>query len=184
MFNVRIFPERLLNPGSWQNSTNVTNNYNSQPVDFLALLFDGWTNTSAPRAPHLTQHTALFHGIETAIREQNRKALNMLLVIHGNFFSPQAPCEDENASVNLPASLLHLASRQGRHSEWILMLLLKDMTREGLVLKDDDVLTRWAIAHDQEGSHFARWLLEVMEDDGPVLLRYSFDVGMAERQAR
>jgi hypothetical protein len=184
MFNVRIFPDRLLNPGSWQNSTNVTNHYNSHPVDFLALLFDGWTNTSAPGAPQLSQHAALFHGVETAIRERNPEALNMLLLIHGNYFSPQAHSEDENACVKFPVSLLHLATRQGRHSEWILMLLLKDMTREGLILKDDDVLTKWAIAHDQEGSHFAKWLLEVMEDGGPVPLRYSFDIGMAERQAR
>jgi hypothetical protein len=183
MFNVRIFPDRLLNPGSWQNSTNVTNNYNPQPVDFLALLFDGWTNTSAPGAPRITQHTALFHGIETAIRERNRKALNMLLVIHGNYFSSQAPSENGNASVNFPVSLLHLATREGRHSEWILMMLLKDMTREGLVPKDDDVLTKWAIARDQEGSRFAKWLLKVMEDYGPVPPRYSFDVEVAERQA-
>jgi hypothetical protein len=161
------FPPRLLNPASWLPNTIY---HNANPFDFLTLLWD----CSSPSNPHqtapLVDEPTLLLSLATAIRDNHHSALKLLLQIQEQCSSTRPHGSDggEGSRPEIPVTLIHLATRQGRESEFILKLLL----RGGLawkrlrILKDDDVLTKWAIRHEEMGSQFARSLLGLMERDG------------------
>lgn len=165
--NVYTLPYRILNPMTWHKIPQ-TNNENCDPLEFLTLLWHGIMNntTSQPISP--ANPAAVLLGIETAIRERNGQVLNLLMVIHSEAAGFDNTDEEENLSYNIPVTLLHLGTRQGADSESILRLLLKSRVRNGWIPKDDVVLTRWAIAADEAGSAFARWLREAMVADDPL----------------
>jgi hypothetical protein len=164
-FHMYKFPKRVLNPLSWHYHNNA------HPFDFLTLLWNCSSTTNANQPLPAVDPSALLLGSKTAILEHHQPALQLLLQIHEQCprTSQHGP-EGEKCGAStsdIPVTLIHLATRQGRDSEWILELLLRGTAAgEGWIPKDDDVLTKWAIGREERGSHFARWLLGVMERDG------------------
>lgn len=174
--SVRCFPHRILSPVSWHHDPDLNNDstsntgHSSRAIDLLALLYRGWLS-SGMHPPQL-DHFALRHGIETAVRERSRPALDLLLQIHEQVATSQATGGGGGSGQgihhlppDIPVSTLHLATRQGSASEWILESLIRGLFKgRGIwILKDDAVLTRWAIDWLEKGSGFARWLLDAME---------------------
>ncbi len=151
---VAYLPDRLLNPVSWQDTTSHPDG-NVRALEFLTLLYGAlmgvWFDIEDP-----IDIATLYRGIETAIRERNRDALDLLLEIYENHKSSQC-----GSVVNqLPMEVMHQATRQGEDSVWILDTLLG--FNIPTMPKDDKVLTKWALEQSEAGSRFATWLLELL----------------------
>ncbi len=158
-FNVYKLPTRLLNPASWLNTINSTKNDNSDPVKFLTLLWNAYSNTNRACAPSPADPAVLFLGIETAIKERHREALDLLMQIYGQTLAKESEFGDEISLPINPIRLIHLATRQGADSEWMLKLLHRQLLEEVLCPRDDPVLIKWAL-EKEDVSEFARDLLE------------------------
>lgn len=179
ILNVESLPRRVINPVSWDISTD-TNDDIAQPVELLILLWNGHGSSGLNIAPPAADLATLLLGIETAIRERNREALDLLLQIHDETTLCDKIRREKNPISHLPRKILHLATRQGEDSDWILDLLIR--YRKGysviVVPKDDSVLTKWALQQSKAGSRFAVWLLEVLgcsADDMEPLWRVKSD---------
>lgn len=164
IFNIFVFPNRLLNPVSWKSSININSYDNPKPVEFLKFLRLTLINSLANGSPCSTDHNTLNQGMETAVREQNCEALDLLLSIHIAASEHERAADGNCTFACVPVKLLHLATKQGEGSECMLKLLLKDMAREGKIPRDDDLLTTWAL-EAKNRSGFARWLLDAMVGD-------------------
>ena len=163
-FSVRYLPHRLLRPVSWHDS-----NSDNDKVRLLGLLLETFIFTEPPS--NLTPDmSAVVCGLETAIRERHREALGLLLEIQSLSSDGTWQQQGEEGSIVHTASinpeqmlsLLHLATKQGEESLWILEMLVDD-DRRTLVPKDDRVLMKWAIARFEEAPNeygFAKWYLE------------------------
>jgi hypothetical protein len=190
ILNVHCLPTRLLDPESWHDTkttittTNTTPN-NRDHFDFLTLLLHGYSCTLQRRAPPhpAIDHSALVHGMERAVREHHRQAITLLVRIHDVIFhdlyaSPKMRNRRGHPNGGVPSRVLHLATRQGGESSWILKLLIwLPKEEDGRRLKrsrvrgipmDDSVLTKWAVGQVERGEQerdrfFAQWLLDWME---------------------
>jgi hypothetical protein len=191
ILNVYCLPTRLLDPESWHDSKTTTTTTNTTPnnrdhFDFLTLLLHGYSCTLQRRSPphSAIDHSALVHGMERAVREHHRQAITVLVQIHDEIFpdlfaSPQMRSRRSHPNGGVPSRVLHLATRQGRESAWILKLLIwRPKEEDGKTSKgsrvrdiprDDSVLTKWAVGQVEKGEQerdrsFAQWLLDWMEE--------------------
>jgi hypothetical protein len=174
-FNARYFPPRLLNPPSWHitgprdNTAADRKGKDDLPFELLTLLHEGhrtiedlpdWNASSSPIRRATADFTALGRGIETAIHERHAGALGLLMQICDKISDS---CNDghRQRSSEWIMPLLHLATKQGRDSRWIVEMMMDRW--EAFIQKDDRVLTKWALVEAEAGSLFASWLLDFME---------------------
>lgn len=159
ILKVDYIPNRLIDPISWHNSTNPQND-NVQPVEFLTLFYHGLSKGWLDNVSDSVDIAAIHRGIETAVRERSRDALDLLLEIYEDLDYVL----DANAPIQLPVEVLHQATRQGKDSEWILDTLVQYMKLERIIAvpEDDKVLTKWALEQSEAGSRFGMWLLEFL----------------------
>ena len=159
-FNARYIPNRVFNPLSWHNSAN-SGTHESDAIDLLYTLSCSWLINHTQKPMLFTgSPEALFLGIETAIRERHRKALELLVCIRN--WGAMSEFLMEDAFPQIPERIINLGTRQGEDSGWIVPLLVRDIEKGLQVLKDDSVLTKWALEQHEEGSKFAMHLLDVL----------------------
>jgi hypothetical protein len=159
-FNLSMIPNRLLNPVSWHNNRTIDN---PDPVKFLSFLwYHGMELHYSDLKDWPRTEIVVFHGLQMVIRERHREALNILLKIYLSFFSRNDTIKHGDARTEMPKQLLHLATRQGPDSEWILEFVFRSFTEYALIPKDDEVLTKWALGQQREGSEFAKFVLDMM----------------------
>ena len=158
--NTRHIPSRLLRDSPWT----------SEKLGFLKFIRQGWRFLQKDFVLKISS-AAMFEGMASAIAESNIVALKVLLELHFAAF------QDENSHTSVTASgrtrytvsfshpipleLFHLASRQQRSEELMVLLL-----REGIdSIRDDAILTKWALKSRSENSSstVAEWLLKHME---------------------
>jgi hypothetical protein len=158
-FSVLYFPNRLLDPESWEPtdipfSSNTNDSWPSpHPAFFLYFLIEARRMTANVNTPLTAAGAALIRGLETAIRQHEGMALKILLQIFDMIFlsstsSTQPGGGEENVQTHenpreCVMRLLHLATRQGTHSRWILPMLIEG--RDELVSMDDEVLMKWGL---------------------------------------
>jgi hypothetical protein len=146
-------PTRVLNPKSWDNETS----------EYLLFI----RQRLSPKPAF--DVSAVFQGLEKAIKERNVKALYQLLAVQYTAFrySVRSDTITED-QLKLPVRLFHLAVQQGEEDTiWILELLIAARTQS--IPKDDPILTKWAqqgaSARRREKKELAIWILDHLRGD-------------------
>ena len=178
--SILYFPNRLIDPGSWYDtiipSPDNTKNHSSNPfpVDFLRLIIQGYRSIIKGPSQPIVDGATLVRGIETAIRQHHRQALELLLEIYKlayHLCSPHYPDGVEDGAPNhfnppkCITGLLHLATKQCKESPWILDRLASVCL--WAVTADDEVLIKWALkrVEEEEGGDGDWFASLVLRDD-------------------
>jgi hypothetical protein len=159
ILNIRYIPKRLLQGSPWT----------SEKIAFLRLIRQGWRFLQKDFVLKVSP-LALFDGMASAITECNIEALGVLLELHFAAFQDEAPHTNITNSGRvrsavsfsdpIPLELFHLATKQQEHSAELIGLLL----REGIdSIRDDVILTKWALGARRDNNKVGEWLLKHME---------------------
>jgi hypothetical protein len=156
ILNIRYIPKRLLQGSPWT----------PEKIAFLRLIRQGWRFLQKDFVLKVSP-VAIFDGMASAIAECNIEALSVLLELHFAAFQDEASQTDVTAvrsavsfSHPIPLELFHQATRQQEHSTELIGLLL----REGIdSIRDDVILTKWALRVRRDNNKVGEWLLKHME---------------------
>jgi hypothetical protein len=156
ILNIRYIPKRLLHGSPWT----------PEKIAFLRLIRQGWRFLQKDFVLKVSP-VAIFDGMASAIAECNIEALSVLLELHFAAFQDEASQTDVTAvrsavsfSHPIPLELFHQATRQQEHSTELIGLLL----REGIdSIRDDVILTKWALRARRDNNKVGEWLLKHME---------------------
>jgi hypothetical protein len=156
ILNVRYIPKRLLQGSPWT----------PEKIAFLRLIRQGWRFLQKDFVLKGSP-VAVFDGMASAIAECNTEALSVLLELHFAAFQDEASQTNVTAvrsavsfSHPIPLELFHQATKQQEHSTELIGLLL----REGIdSIRDDVILTKWALGARRENNKVGEWLLKHME---------------------
>jgi hypothetical protein len=159
ILNVRYIPRRLLRGSPWT----------PEKIAFLRLVRQGWRFLQRDFVLKVSS-AAVFDGMASAIAERNVEALSVLLELHFAAFQNEASYTNVTASGRvraavsfsdpIPLELFHLATKQHEHSTKLISLLL----REGIdSIRDDVILTKWALGACRDNNKLGEWLLKHME---------------------
>jgi hypothetical protein len=159
ILNIRYIPKRLLRGSPWT----------PEKIAFLRLIRQGWRFLQKDFVLKVSP-VAIFDGMASAIAECNMEALSVLLELHFAAFQDEASHTNVTAygrvrsavsfSHPIPLELFHLATKQQEHSTELIGLLL----REGIdSIRDDVILTKWALGARRDNNKVGEWLLKHME---------------------
>jgi hypothetical protein len=158
ILNARYIPNRLLRGSPWT----------TENLAFLKFIRQGWRFLQKDFVLTISP-VAIFDGMASAIAECNSEALKVLLELHFAAFQDKTCYTGRTASGRvwyafsfshpIPLELFHLATRQRDSAELIRLLL-----REGIdSIRDDAILTKWALGARARDNKIAGWLLRHMD---------------------